>query len=60
MLWPARHFAELRALQGDLGGKGMLRRYAAEVVRVRMPGAGVLKDVDAPADLIRSSRPRRA
>ena len=61
VLWPARHFPELRALQGEFGGRGLLRRYAREVVRVPMPDAGVLRDVDVPADLItpRASRPRR-
>jgi molybdenum cofactor cytidylyltransferase len=60
VLWPARHFAVLRALQGDVGARGLLRRYASEVVRVPMPDAGVLADVDMPADLIRrASRLRR-
>ncbi len=63
VLWPAHHFGELRALQGDLGGRGLLRRYAREVVRVAMPDAGVMRDVDTPLDLARRltpSRPRRA
>ena len=51
VLWPARHFAALRALQGDRGARGLLRRYAREVVRVPMPDAGVTRDVDTPADL---------
>jgi molybdenum cofactor cytidylyltransferase len=63
VLWPARHFAVLRALQGDLGARGLLRRYAKEVVRVPMPDAGVVRDVDMPGDLLRrisrgSRRPR--
>jgi len=52
VLWPARHFPELRALQGDAGARGLLRRYAREVVRVPMRGAGVTRDVDTPADLV--------
>jgi molybdenum cofactor cytidylyltransferase len=51
VLWPARHFAALRALQGDQGARGLLRRYAREAVRVPMPDAGVTRDVDTPADL---------
>jgi molybdenum cofactor cytidylyltransferase len=51
VLWPARHFAELRALQGDLGGRSLLRRYAREVARVPVLGAGVTRDIDTPADL---------
>jgi molybdenum cofactor cytidylyltransferase len=54
VLWPARHFAALRALQGDLGGRGLLRRYAREVVRVPMTGAGVTRDVDTLEDLRRA------
>jgi molybdenum cofactor cytidylyltransferase len=59
VLWPARHFAALRALQGDVGGRGLLRRYAREVVRVPVPDAGVLRDVDTPADLLRPLASRR-
>jgi molybdenum cofactor cytidylyltransferase len=51
VLWPARHFAALRALQGDFGGRGLLRRYAREIVRVSMPDAGVTRDIDTPADI---------
>jgi molybdenum cofactor cytidylyltransferase len=56
VLWPARHFAALRALQGDVGARSLLRRYAREVVRVPMSDAGVTRDVDTPADLVRISR----
>jgi molybdenum cofactor cytidylyltransferase len=62
VLWPARHFAELRALQGDLGGRRLLRRYAREVARVPMSDTGVTRDLDTAADLAaarRASRPRR-
>jgi molybdenum cofactor cytidylyltransferase len=63
VLWPARHFPVLRALQGDVGARPLLRRYAREVVRVAMPDAGVTYDVDTPADLSRvvtgRSSPRR-
>jgi molybdenum cofactor cytidylyltransferase len=55
VLWPARHFPALCALQGDVGARGLLRRYAREVVRVPMRSAGVTRDVDTPADLIRYS-----
>jgi molybdenum cofactor cytidylyltransferase len=62
VLWPARHFSALRALQGDVGARGLLRRYAREVLRVPMPDAGVTRDIDTPADLAnlrRRSSPRR-
>jgi molybdenum cofactor cytidylyltransferase len=51
VLWPARHFAALGALSGDVGGRALLRRHAREVVRVPARGAGVVRDVDTPADL---------
>ena len=56
VLWPARHFPALRALQGDVGARGLLRRHAREVARVEMRGAGVTRDVDTPADLAVSRR----
>ena len=59
VLWPARHFAALRALQGDVGARGLLRRHAREVVRVAMRGAGITRDVDTPDDLVKAAnRPR--
>jgi len=51
VLWPARHFPALRALSGDVGARGLLRRHAREVVRVPVRSAGVTRDVDTPADL---------
>lgn len=51
VLWPARHFAALRALSGDVGARGLLRRYAREVARVPVRSAGVMRDVDTAADL---------
>jgi molybdenum cofactor cytidylyltransferase len=60
VLWPARHFSELRALQGDTGGRSLLRRYAREVVRVPMRRAGVMRDIDTPLDLARFTRPRES
>ena len=51
VLWPARHFRALRALQGDQGARGLLLRHRREVARVPVRGAGVTRDVDTPADL---------
>ncbi len=56
VLWPARHFAALRALAGDVGGRGLLRRHAREIARVPMRGAGVTLDIDTPADLRSAKR----
>jgi molybdenum cofactor cytidylyltransferase len=64
VLWPARHFAALGALSGDVGGRALLRRHVREVARVPVSGSGVMRDVDIPADLERTSSraspPRRA
>lgn len=51
VLWPVRLFPALCALQGDVGARGLLRRHSSVVVRVPMTHAGVIRDVDTPADL---------
>lgn len=48
VLWPARDFAELAALQGDTGGRAVVEAHAKRVRRVAMPDDGVLIDVDSP------------
>jgi molybdenum cofactor cytidylyltransferase len=44
-LWP-----ELLALQGDVGGRLLLRRYGAEVAGIPVPGE-LLRDWDRPEDV---------
>lgn len=44
-LWP-----ELFALQGDVGGRGVLRAHVAQVQPIAVPAAW-LRDLDTPADL---------
>lgn len=51
VLWPARHFAALRALDGDTGGRALLQRFANEVLTVAVDDAAIYRDVDTPADL---------
>lgn len=51
----ARWRRTLLALEGDRGGQGILRTHPAELTRVPCDHDGVLRDVDAPADLMRSS-----
>ena len=48
VLWPARDFAALASLTGDVGGRALLQAHAARVQRVAMADDGVLIDVDAP------------
>jgi molybdenum cofactor cytidylyltransferase len=54
VLWPARHFSELGALVGDVGGRQLLRRYREEIESVRMSDEAITRDVDTPADLSRA------
>lgn len=47
-----RFRAELMALEGDQGARGLLERYGELLVRVAVEDAGVLRDVDVPGDLV--------
>jgi molybdenum cofactor cytidylyltransferase len=51
VLWPARHFAEIMALEGDAGARSLLDKYANEVHYVAVADAGVNVDVDTPEAL---------
>ncbi len=51
VLWPARHFDALRAVEGDTGGRDLLHLHASEVRQVPVPDDGVRRDVDVPTDL---------
>lgn len=50
VLWDAQYLPDLRRLSGDVGGRGLLARYADRVREVPMPDGGVLIDVDRPDD----------
>lgn len=47
-LFPRRYFADLVALRGNSGAKGVLQRHAQDVEALPMPQAAV--DVDTPED----------
>lgn len=49
-LFDRRFFADLRAVQGDRGGRAVLQAHAAEVVPVAADAAA-LADIDTPEDL---------
>jgi molybdenum cofactor cytidylyltransferase len=51
VLWSSRFFAEMRALEGDTGARGLLRAHADQVCEVEMGDDGVLIDVDTPEAL---------
>lgn len=46
-----RFRAELEALQGDEGAKGLLGRHAALLVKLPVGDPGVVRDIDTPGDL---------
>ncbi len=48
-----KHFySELKQLQGDSGGRNIIKRHPSSVIAVPMTDHGLLRDVDTPADLI--------
>jgi molybdenum cofactor cytidylyltransferase len=51
VLFSARLFGALRALSGDEGARSVLRGLGERLVEVAAPNAGILFDVDTPADL---------
>ena len=48
VLWEARHFPELLALSGDVGGKALFDRHATAICYVNVESASVNTDVDTP------------
>jgi molybdenum cofactor cytidylyltransferase len=48
VLWPARYFPELLALQGDAGAKRLLATHAADVHEVDLGTDGIFVDIDTP------------
>ncbi len=53
VLWGAKHFAAMAALDGDRGAKALMEQAAEELVEVDMADDGVLIDADTPAALAR-------
>lgn len=51
VIFPARYREALLSLSGDRGARSLLDTAAADVLRVAVEDAGVLLDVDTPADL---------
>ncbi|TWO79503.1 hypothetical protein CBW56_14605 [Denitratisoma oestradiolicum] len=46
VVWPRRHFAEIAALSGDTGARGLLECYAGEVRTVSFDTPAILPDID--------------
>ena len=57
ILYGAALYGEIRALQGDVCGKRVVKQHRAEAVELRWP-ASALTDLDVPEDLERVLRPR--
>ena len=53
-------YAELVALQGDRGARELLARHARALTRIDVDDAGILLDVDTPADLARVAGPQNS
>lgn len=51
VVWPARFFAELKAVQGDVGARHLIGANAELIVEVPVWGDGALVDVDTPEAL---------
>jgi molybdenum cofactor cytidylyltransferase len=51
VVWSRRFFPELMALEGDIGARNMIARYAEAVVEVPLTDTAALIDVDTPEAL---------
>ena len=51
VLWPARFRAELEALSGDHGAKGLIAAHRSETAPVRIDDAALLADIDTVEEL---------
>lgn len=61
VLWAARFFPEMKALQGDAGARVLLGQHADQICEVEMADDGVLLDVDTPEALAAlRAHPRKA
>jgi molybdenum cofactor cytidylyltransferase len=51
VLWSRRFFPDLMAVEGDVGARHLIGRYAEALVEVPVDGNGTLVDVDTPEAL---------
>ena len=51
VLWPRQYFAELAALSGDTGARGLIKKYEAESLPVQTESLDAFADIDRPEDL---------
>jgi len=51
VVWSRRFFAELMAVEGDIGARHLIARYSEAVIEVPLTGTAALTDVDTPEAL---------
>ena len=51
ILWPREFFAEMMAVEGDVGAREVLQRHASQVDAVTFDDDAIFADVDTPAAL---------
>lgn len=51
VLWPRGFFAEIQAVEGDVGARDVLRRHAGQIESVAFDDDAIFADVDTPAAL---------
>lgn len=51
ILWPREFFAEMMAVEGDVGAREVLARHASRVDTVAFDDDAIFADVDTPAEL---------
>jgi molybdenum cofactor cytidylyltransferase len=51
VLWSRRFFPDLMAIEGDIGARNLIGRYAEAVAEVPVSGHAALVDVDTPEAL---------
>ena len=51
VLWPRGFFAEMQAVEGDVGARELLRRHAEQVESVAFDDDAIFADIDTPAAL---------
>lgn len=59
VLWGAKFFPEMRALEGDKGARSLFGTHSDQVCEVEMSDDGVLVDIDTPEALAALRRPQR-
>ena len=50
VLWARRYFAEIQAIEGDRGARGLIEQYEDAICEVEWHDDSVLRDIDEPKD----------